>query len=165
MTKTNIFLCRLHLVITVIFYSPPSPSAKTTCIMLEKDFLRKYRKKICLYHIIKQCLRIKLGPKLRCLGQCPIIQLMVLTIIHVTLEVGQEWDRRAVSLSCTQIAQKVSKPISKNSNDSSNKHFKPVLVCCGFFQRHISRKVANYTHIESSFTKQFFLASSFGKQY
>ena len=30
------------------------------------------------------------------------------------------------------------KTISKNSNDSSNKHFKPVIVCCGFFQRHIS---------------------------
>ena len=116
-----------------------------------------------MYHIIKQCLRIKLGPKLRCLGQCPIIQLMVLTIIHVTLEMGQEWDRRAVSLSCTQIAQKVSKPISNNSNDSSNKHFKPVLVCCGFFQRHIIHKQkGSKLHAHR---KQFYQAIFFSKQF
>ena len=114
LTKTNIFLCRPHLVILVIFYSPPSPSAKTTCIMLEKDFYRKYRKKICLYHIIKQCSREKPGPKHRCSGQCRRIRLMVLTIIHATLEVGQEWDHLVVFLLCTQIAGKVS---NQNSNN------------------------------------------------
>ena len=108
-------LCRLHLAITVIFYSPPSPSAKTTCIMLEKDFLPKYRKKICLNHIIKQCSREKPGPKLSCLWECRIIRLMVLTIIHATLEVGQEWDHLVVFLLCTQIARKVS-----NQNQNLN---------------------------------------------
>ena len=81
----------------------------------------------------------------------------------LTLEVGQEWDRRAVSLSCTQIAQKVSKPISNNSNDSSNKHFKPVLVCCGFFQRHIIHKQkGSKLHAHR---KQFYQAIFFSKQF